>query len=72
MDTNSQEIARRVVSAMETAGVSERGLVRITGIPRDRLRSRLKAELPFTVTELFAVAGALSVSPLDLMPEERA
>lgn len=52
--------------------MSERGLVRVTGIPRDRLRSRLKGHLSFTVTELFAVAGALGVSPKDLLPEEGA
>jgi len=72
MDTNGEEIAQRVVSAMKTAGLSERGLVRATGIPRERLRSRLKGQLSFTVTELFAVAGALGVSPKDLMPEEEA
>lgn len=67
MDTFSRSVARRVAAALKAAGVSERSLARTTGISRDRLRSRLHEELPFTTRELFAVAQAIGVDPADLM-----
>jgi len=72
MDTDSELVARRVVSAMKTAKVSEREMVRRTGIPRDRLRSRLQGQLPLTVNEVFAIARALDVPPSGFIPEETA
>lgn len=72
MDTANKLVAERVSAAMKRAGVSQRELERRTGIPRQRTARRLQDDVPFTVTEMFAIAGALSIPPADLLPEEKA
>lgn len=72
MDTANKLVAERVVSAMKTSGVSQRELERRTGIPRQRIARRLQDDVPFTVTELFAIAGAIGISPVNLLPKEQA
>lgn len=72
MDTANKLVAERVVSALKRSGVSQRELERRTGIPRQRIARRLQDDVPFTVTELFAIAGALGISPVNLYPEEQA
>jgi len=72
VDTNHPNLARQITAevreAMRAAGVSQRELSTLTGLPLVTLNRRLTgAGKPFDLDELMAVADALHLSLTDVV-----
>lgn len=61
-------MASEVASRLAERGESLRWLSEQSGIGYATLRSRMSVRSDFTVTELAAIAGALDISPVSLVP----
>ena len=62
-------VAERVRSALKTQGRSQLSLSLEIGIPNTTLGRKLAGHIDFTVSEVFAIARALSVPASDLLPD---
>ena len=70
------EMSRKVVAAEVRAAIARKGMrqtdiCKATGFSSSRLSNKLQAKAPFTVDELFLIAGVLDVSTRTFFPERR-
>lgn len=65
-----RSVAQRVSAAIATAGLSQREVSSLTGIPLVTLNRRLRGHTPFIVTELYSIARALDLTVASLYPEQ--
>ncbi len=63
-----REVASAVAFVLTEADRTKRWLSERTGIPYSTLSRKMKAQVDFTFTELFAIAEALGVAPSQLTP----
>jgi len=70
MGTSTQRnlVAGEVRAAIARAGKRQSDICRETGFSSSRLSNKLRGEAPFTVDELFIIAGALGISARFLIP----
>lgn len=65
--TFTTSLAQVVVGQMKSAGLSQRDMATVTGIPLVTLSRRLTGKSPFNVAELATVASVMDVSVVDLV-----
>ncbi len=70
MATPRQAVAEAVLFEMNRADRSRRWIAEQAGISRSTLDRKLKGEIDFNFTELFAIASALRVPPSQFTPDE--
>lgn len=65
-------VTQRVIAAMQTAGATDKGLAKDSGIARSTLQRRLTGRSSFTIDELDAIATTLGIPLSDLVLEDGA
>ena len=70
--TPTAQTGRNVRAEMARAGVSQIDLAERVGLSQSGLSKRLRGDVPFDVNELDAIATALGVPVVSLLPQPEA
>jgi len=65
---HSQRVASAVRAEMARSQVSRAAVAEVLGVHVQSVARRLTGEVPFRVTELYAIAPLLNVDAADLLP----
>ncbi|AIY01168.1 hypothetical protein ART_1569 [Arthrobacter sp. PAMC 25486] len=65
-------VVQKIENHMAAKGITRKELKDGLNMGYERFRKRMSSEIPFSVEELWAIAGILRTSPLALMPEDAA
>lgn len=71
-ETNRKVVAAEVRATIARQGKRQSDICRATGFSSSRLSNKLQSKSPFTVDELFVIAGVLGVSARTFIPEREA
>lgn len=63
-------VVHKIENHMAAKGITRKELKDGLSMGYERFRKRMNCEIPFSIEEIWTVAGILRTSPLDLMPED--